>query len=348
VNIEAEIHEKLPKLVSAFLGEHVEILQEPDDQRADIVLVSPTWRFLVEVKSSGSAEAVSAMLARFRDAPAHRNDRVLPLIVTPYLSRAGRALCDQARISWMDLSGNADISGPGLRVHVQGKPNQYKRPGRRLNLFAPKSSRVARELLERPSTWYSQTELAKATELSPAYVSRIAKRLEEARLVERDEDRRLRSIDPMKMLVVWHEAYDFERHDIRRGHVTTSAGVSLTDTIATTLHRANVSYAATGLVAAWQYDAFSNYRLATFYLERWLEPATIAELGLRNVDSGANVWLAVPRDFSVFRHSKLMGGVKVVSPIQTYLDLKQQPERASEAAQHLLSRIIEAGWIAHA
>lgn len=44
----------------------------------------------------------------------------VPVVVVPYMGEVGGRLCERAEVSWTDLSGNARLFGPGLRVVVGG------------------------------------------------------------------------------------------------------------------------------------------------------------------------------------------------------------------------------------
>gem|GEM_PF-4192249 len=61
---------------------------------------------------------------------------------------------------------------------------------------------------------------------------------------------------------------------------------------------------------------------------------------------GAFVWLVFPRDEGVFHGVQEVDGVRCVHPVQVYVDLKGHPERADEAAEHLLREHL--GWGADA
>ncbi len=74
----------------------------------------------------------------------------VPLLVVPFMGATGKDLCAADGVSWMDLSGNANIKGPGLVVRVEGLANKYPRRGRPSSVFAPKSARVTRTLLLNP------------------------------------------------------------------------------------------------------------------------------------------------------------------------------------------------------
>jgi len=54
----------------------------------------------------------------------------VPVVAVPYMGDLGKRLCAEADVSWFDLSGNADIDAPGLRVLIEGKPNRFVRSGR--------------------------------------------------------------------------------------------------------------------------------------------------------------------------------------------------------------------------
>ena len=55
------------------------------------------------------------------------------------------------------------------------------------------------------------------------------------------------------------------------------------------------------------------------------------------------MWLVVPKDSGVFQGASEREGVRCVHPVQVYMDLKDQPERASEAAQVLRQELFQEG-----
>ncbi len=54
------------------------------------------------------------------------------------------------------------------------------------------------------------------------------------------------------------------------------------------------------------------------------------------------MWIVTPNDAGVFYAAKDVNGVRCVRPVQAYLDLAGQPERAKEAAAELRSHHL--GW----
>ena len=53
--------------------------------------------------------------------------------------------------------------------------------------------------------------------------------------------------------------------------------------------------------------------------------------------------MVAPNDKGVFEGAEFVDGIRCVHPVQAYLDLKDHPERAAEAAEELRRRIILRG-----
>jgi hypothetical protein len=301
----------------------------------DAIIEAGDRSFLVEFKSSSARAPLILALSRLRERRGDMKKDVIPLLVAPYMGEGGRRLCEEHEIAWLDLSGNARIKAPGLLINVEGKPNRFKSAGRPPNLFAPKSSRIVRRFLIQPDRALNQRELSQAADLDEGYTSRIVRRFEETGLIVRDEKGLLKPRDPEQLLDAWHEAYDFMRHRVIKGHVAARSGEELLHKIAIVLEKQAPGYAATGLCAAWLYSHFANFRLATFYLPSAPGNELFNALGSREDEKGANTWLVVPNDEGVFHGSEAKEGIRCVHAVQIYLDLKNQPERSSEAASRL-------------
>jgi hypothetical protein len=192
----------------------------------------------------------------------------------------------------------------------------------------------------------SQREIARATDMNEGFVSRIATRLERENYVIRDERSAIRPRDPELLLDAWRERYDFSRHHLIRGHVAERSGESVLQSVAETLAKEKVEYAATGLAAAWLFTHFAGFQLTTIYLAEDPSDGLMRRLTFREGSRGANVWLVIPRDAGVFQGGVSENGVQCVHPVQAYLDLKAQPERATEAAERL--RAERLAWGQHA
>lgn len=191
-------------------------------------------------------------------------------------------------MSRLDLSGNADIRAPGLRILIEGAPNRFKGPGRPGSAFAPKSARIARWLLMHPNEPMIQRELARATDMDEGLTSRIVAKLEEDELLVRDPDGAVRPRDPGLLLDAWRQDYDFSKHRIVRGHVPARSGELLMQRVASELAGGGAGVAFTALPAAWLMAGFATFRLVTVYLDKGPSSDSLERRGFREDDGGAN------------------------------------------------------------
>lgn len=302
--------------------------------RWDAVFEGPGVTFVVEYKPSSAADQVGAALRQMKEYGTARA-RSVPLLVVPFMGDVGKELCKRAGVAWLDLSGNARITTPRFRILVDGQANRFTQRGRPSDPFAPKASRITRVLLFHPGEAMSQSDLVREANVDKGFVSRIVQRLEHAGLLVRDADGRVHANDPGQLLAAWRASYDFSRHDITRAVVASRSGTDTLLRANRALQDAGLRHAATGLAAAWAYVSFAAYRTATVYVERRPNTEVMRQMGAREASAGTNLWLVVPNDEGVFAQAQIVGGTPCVSPLQTYLDLKGQPERAEEAAEAL-------------
>jgi hypothetical protein len=339
--------------VIARLGELLDVapsevrqLQDHRASTADAVIEIGGTTFVVEYKSSGSTAPITAAIEQVLEHATAIGPPAVPLVVVPFMGPVGRRRCEDANVAWLDLSGNARIVAPGIRVLVEGRPNQFKSRGRPSSAFAPKSSRISRWLLMHSGQSVKQRDLAQATDMDEGFTSRIVSRLAADSFVERGQDGELRLRDPDLLLDAWREVYDFSMHQVIQGHLAARSGEEALHQLGTTLQGQGVRYAATGLAAAWLLTKFSGFRLATIYVAERPASEVLESLGFREEERVANVWLVVPKDEGVFQGAGEPDRIACVHPVQAYLDLKDQPERAKEAAEQLRSELLK--WSSHA
>jgi hypothetical protein len=339
-SIEREALRLLPSLLAELLDEeHIDLREDGNSHDRGIDLLATDAkgrRWAIEIKSSsrpGQVDRAAAQLHRLED------EGFIPLLVVPYMSKAGAETAERQGLNWLDLSGNACIRAEGLHIWVQGRPNRLKSAGRPSSPFAPKSARVTRTLLLDPARWWRQKDLVDATGLDDGNVSRIVRRLDDEALLERRE-RELRPREPDLLLDAWIQDYRFDRHHAVFGHLSGS-GIEIARELDDRLAGADIVHAFTGLPAAWAMTHFARFRLTSVFVDG--DPHSIAEeVEMRRGEKGANVQLLGPDDEGVFAGREEVDGLPCVAPVQTYLDLLSLPERSSEAAEHL--RAERLGW----
>ena len=334
---------RIPGVLAEILGVRPADVQVHVNDRsgADFVIAAVGHEFVIEFKKGASAATVAAAADKVRKYTKRSARRVIPLVAVPFMGDVGRRLCEEAGVGWFDLSGNACIVSPGIRVIIAGRPNRYRAPGRPTNLFAPTSSRVARWLLIHPEEAFTQREIARSTGMTEGFVSRIVARLEREGYVVRDDRAAVRPRDPALLLEAWREAYQFSQHTVHQGHVAARSGDMLLKLVCDGLKEQKIEYAVTGLAAAWVFTRFAGFVLTTIYLPDDPPPALIQKLGYREEPRGANLWLVVPNDPGVFQGAVDKDGLHCVHPVQAYLDLKGHPERADAAAERLREELLK-------
>lgn len=327
-----------PRIIPAVFAEVTGLAPAilPSRPEVDLLLEAGGQLFAFEMKAYASAQAVGGAIMQLQRYAAN-DPAAVPVVVVPFMGEVGKRLCAAAGVQWLDLSGNAQISIPGLRVNVQGKTNRFLQSGRPMDLFATKSARLARTLLLHAGESFNQRQLARQSNLGPGFVSRLVKRYVEADLVEAQGERPMlvRLKAPDLLLEMWRDSYDFSVHEVEPGHVPARSGLELLKRTAQELGAGGVPYAATGLAAAWLLAPFANFRLVTIYVGEWPSQDVLDRLSWREDARGANLWLVRPKDDDLFRGGAVAEGIQHVSAVQAYLDLKAQPERSEEAAAAL-------------
>lgn len=340
---ERQAQAEIPRLLEQLVGAPATVEHARGSKAGpDLIVKVGKFTFVVEIRGCGDVASVWRATQVLHDQVVHRAGSTLPIVAVPYMGEPGRTLCEQEGIGWLDLSGNAHLTAPGLRVHVDGRPNQFKRRGRPANVFAPKSARISRRLLLEPERFWSQRELARAAGVNEGLTSRVVRKLEEEELIERKSSGEVRPRSPGRLLDAWCETYEFENNRIIRGYVLARSGAELLRRLAGSLTQQGVHHAMTGLGAAWQATRFANFLTATVYLQEPPRDELMEALGFRREERGGNVWLVVPADAGVFDGEEDRDGIRCVSAVQVYLDLKGHPERSKEAAEHLRRELL--GW----
>ncbi len=326
---------EVPALLAGWMGLAIDALRIvlPDkDDGSELLVDAAGQGFRCTVKGRDdvpSLERASAALQRGHDVVG-----AVPVVVVPHAGPKAREWLRIRGLSWLDLSGNADIHAPGLRILVEGKPNRFASAGRPSTVFSPKAARVTRLMLVDPDRWWTQGELKAATRLSAGFVSKVVGRMVAEELLVREVDaQRVRPRAPSLLLDAWAQQYRFSDHHQVRYQLAARTGPATLRALGESLSGAGVGWAATGLAAAWALTRHADFRVTTLYVRAPL--ADPEAHGLHPVDRGENVWLLLPRDEGVFDGGVTAGGVPCVSPTQAYLDLAAHPERSKEAAEKL-------------
>ena len=302
----------------------------PRGHDAILDLISPDGRrgaIALEAKASLDPRRARAMEASPRD------DVGALVVVAPYLSESTRAQLREAKLGYIDLTGNVRIviREPGIYIETQGateNPEREARPAR--SLRGPKAGRIVRALVDY-KTPPRVRELAQATGIDAGYVSRVLAFLEAEALITRVGYGRLQSVDWKALLQRWAQEAPLDSRAAVQTYLEPRGLSALTEKFKLLDDR----YAVTGSLAAALWAPAAGTRLAAIWVR---DPAAVAKtLSLRETDAGANVLLLEPVDDNVFERGVERDGIQYVSPSQAVADLLTSPGRGPAEADVLMT-----------
>ena len=97
----------------------------------------------------------------------------VPTLCSRIISERVAELCRAQGVSYLDEAGNCRLSAPGFFLQVEGrKPVRAAQPAQ-IDLFAVKSSRIARVLLGSPRRGWQLQELADEAQVSIGLVAKV-------------------------------------------------------------------------------------------------------------------------------------------------------------------------------
>ena len=303
-----------------------------------------SYALVVGVKSNGAPRFVrsgvhllESCVARLRQSgEANGGRRLIPVLVSPYLSPESRAICTDHDVAYLDLVGNARLAFDTVYIErtVADKPRSETRALR--SIFTPKAAAILRVLLRDPDRAWRVADLAAQANASYGHVSNVRKALLVREWLEvRDDGAVL--IQPDALLQMWRDNYRRPAGQSITGY-THLHGRQLDERLRGKLNpypeRPRAIYS---LHSAAQWLApFSRSGTQTFYADEPGAEVLKEELKLAPAAMGPNVVLHVPTDESLFDDAREPApNVFCTSPIVTYLDLWNGSDRDREAAEHL-------------
>ena len=322
---------------------------EPNlDYRCDAVIgfthKSKSLALVVEVKANGAPRFVrsavlqleSGMARLKRSGKADAKPRLIPMIVSPYLSPESRAICDDHKFAYLDLFGNAKLAFDAVYVEraVAQRPVSETRALR--SFFTPRAAAILRVLLRDLDRSWRVADLAAQANASFGHVSNVRKALLDREWLEVRDDG-IALVQPDVLLKTWRENYRSPVGKTIEGY-THLHGKQLEERLRGRLNsssdRPRAIYSLHS--AAHWLAPFGRTATHSFHVDESGADAVKEAIELTHAARGANVVLQVLSDESLFEDaSEPAPGVFCTSPIVTYLDLWNGNERDREAADHL-------------
>lgn len=294
---------------------------------------------LVEVKNSGqprlARDAVNQLI-RYRNS---YPDAYL-IFMAPYISQQAAEICMKDGVGYLDFAGNCYLSFGQVYIEQTGNPNPFRTKRDLVSLFSPKSSRVLRVLLNNPGRVWKTQDLADESRVSLGQVANVKKLLLDREWITKQDGFSLTT--PWMLLEEWANVYTYRKNEVRNFYSLKSIP-EIESELAKVCKAKGVEYALTGFSGAARFAPAVRYTRSMAYVYNTREEVA-SLLNLKEVESGANVTLLGPYDEGVFYGTQMIDDVRIVSPLQVYLDVKGYRGRGEEAAEVLLRDVIKPKW----
>ena len=263
------------------------------------------------------------------------------VFVAPYISPSSAGLCADAGIGTVDLAGNCRIAFQQVFISREKMRNPYSmNPGLK-SIYSPKSERILRVLLAYPYQPWRAVDLAEESQVSLGMITQVSKKLIEEEWLKKTQQGIVLT-EPDHLLADWVNNYTLKR-SVQYNFYTLKPLLEVESEIAEVCDRLSIPYALTGFSASNRLAPIVRGQRAMIYIQR--DVMQVAEkVGLKSVESGANITLIQPYDDGVFWNAQPMDDLRVANPVQVYLDLKRYPGRGEEAADFLYREVIDPRW----
>lgn len=319
--------------------EVVQAAREPrgKDYRPDAVLQvrapdGRTTNIVLEAKGNVTTSQTTTLSIQLNRA-ARENGAAASLIVTDYLSQLARERLDANDISYLDLTGNARIAidRPALFIEARGADRDPSPKGRgSKSLKGGSAARIARALCDwRPPV--GVRELARRADASPGYVTRVLSLLDDEDVISRDANGGIATVSWRELLQRWAQDYSVTSTNRALAYLEPRSS----DAFLNRLRDYSMTWALTGSRAVPRAAASTPTRSISCYVDNPEQAAS--ELGLRSVESGANVILLEPFDNVIWQRTRKEAGLTCVAVTQCAVDLLTGTGREPSEAQALLS-----------
>jgi hypothetical protein len=290
----------------------------------------------VEVRTSGqprpAREAVNQLIQYRPFFPGSYG-----VFMAPYISPEAAEILKKEGIGYIDFSGNCLLSFEQIYIEQGGRPNLFMKRRDLRSLYSPRAERVLRVLLSNPKRVWKLKDLAAEARVSLGQSSNVKKLLRDREWV-RIEPGGLVLSEPDRLLGEWVGNYSFRRNrvsDFYSGQGIPEVEIQLAESC----RKKGLAYALTSFSGAARLAPAVGYERAMAYVEETDEdPASL--FNLKQVRSGANVSLLTPYDDGVFYNISEVDGLRIVSPIQIYLDLMSFRGPGEAAAATILEEVI--------
>ena len=294
--------------------------------------------FAIEIKKTLNIRDIGPTVEMLNRYIKQIDNTMEPMIISRFISKNAQDWLKSRSISYADATGNFMLSSPAIDMYWSDRgadTDPWRKPGRpRVSLYGNAPARIVRALIDTKPPM-SVPELIKRAKSSSGAAYRTLEFLENEDLVTRNK-KLIEEVNWPKIIERWSDAYSFQKNNSVIGFLEPRG---LTNVLKKLEKISNSEYAITGSLAAQRYAPYAEPRQAMIYAKY---PIELAErLGLRAVDTGANVLIAATAFDVVFERTIRDGGLNYVAISQIAVDLLNGPGRNPVEGQELVEWMVK-------
>lgn len=301
---------------------------------------------LIELNNGNKVTALLAMAnegypKQILDIIANINSDLYCVIIAEYISERTACICKNAGVGYLDLAGNCSIAIDCLYIDIKGNKNENVSKRGLKSIYERSSvvsSIILRIMLADVNKVWKMKDLADAAGCSIGQVAKVKEFLAKQAYIEKTSDG-IRIINPVALMGDWAETYDNNSEERIACYSLDSAQI-LESKLATLKEKIGVECILTGFSGGSRYQPVVRYQKVHAYVDEMNLEKVIDYLGLKKVNTGANVILIIAYNDCVKYGAKVYNGNMVASPVQIYLDCMGIKGRGEEMAEAILEREI--------
>ncbi|MEA2021043.1 MAG: type IV toxin-antitoxin system AbiEi family antitoxin [Candidatus Caldatribacteriota bacterium] len=322
----------------------------PDQQfQPDLIVEVKTkdkkkYFVVFEVKSAGQPRYVRMAVSKLKYMVSNKKN-YYGVFAATFISKESKQICNESGVGFIDLAGNCLFKFDNVYINIEGCPNIFPNTRPLKSIFSPKSTRALRIFLCNPKKEWFVKDIAKEAKISLGQASNIKQRLLEYEFVETTgigKNLKIRLNKAESLLKEWSKNYTYQRNKIRNFYSMDKVEV-LEKKIVNYFKDNQVTYAFTLTSGASRVAPFLRYNRIFTYVSNNID-LIAKDLNFKEVSTGPNISFLDPYDEGILYYLQEINGVKVVSDIQLYLDLKRYLKRGEEAAEFLLEKRLKKQW----
>lgn len=263
------------------------------------------------------------------------------VIVSPYISERTAKICEENGVGYFDYAGNCLFVGHSIYLSERGNKNLRPEAAITSSVFersAVVSSMILRELFSDINKVWRLKHLSEKVNCSIGQVFKVMDFLIKNAWAKKTADG-YSITEPELLVEEWSKIYGKKSVSLFSCYSLDNPSV-LEGKLSRLKQDMGIDYYLTGFSGGVRYAPVVRYNKVHVYIALEDISEAVDYLGLKEVDSGANVIIFSLENDCYKKDSRIIGEDMVVSPLQVYLDSMQMKGRGEEIANAVLKKEI--------